>query len=266
MLKYILILFQAKMMTLHPKELAVYDLTNGSVLWKSKCIFDNLMIKSIFINEIITGLLFQKSLGHYQGEVFDTSTGNLITKLVITTTMFEGSKKNKDFIRTKGPYICYTKGLEFHAIRASSHSETIEYTFPFPLEIYRQDILHFYRACTKFLVPKYFSLLGFVAKSHVLLGQLWFECHDKPLLVSLDIEAAVAARDEEEVKWAFSLPLLEHDEDFSFSPCYNGYSPVYKTDRPRGQVDLVGVTCPTWKNCYQNYCFVNKFEYQDEDL
>ncbi len=250
------------MVVLLPDKLAVHDVTNGSVLWQAKHSSDIKRLMTLFINAKITGFVSRVSPGQFKGEIFDTATGEFITYLNIVVPK---GKIGRNIIRTKGKLMCYIQNLDFHVIRVSpslsSQQRKREYKFSFPVEHFKEDIENFYRASTRPLVPSSISLLGFLGRSNILLSQLRCEGQHKPLLVSLDIDAAIAATNDDEVQLAFSLPLLERDEDFSFYPCDTGYTPIYMTDKSTRRVDIFGVTCPTWKNSYKNYNFVTEMEF-----
>ncbi len=143
-------------------------------------------------------------------------------------------------VTAKGSYLCWTDGLVIHVIRKST-SSCQKYDLAFPMD-------HFVKAkCFKAAEGlanfDFIVLEGFVGKSNILIGRLGPHSGIGYVLMSLDIEAAISAKNDKEMAMAFSLPLNPRgrEDKFPHSKHNNMYRPVYRTDRVNECVDLVGV-------------------------
>ncbi len=132
--------------------------------------------------------------------------------------------------------------IRLHGGEAETHS------FPFPADHFAKVPGSPLGQCDKSKLVC--LMIDFLGKSNIMLGNLKISLLHTSVLFSLDLDAAVTARTEEQRNNAFSLPLncnsvmlpdsqresiLRHNyEDW--------YQPVYKTDRINGSVEVVGVS------------------------
>ncbi len=207
--------------------------------------------KSLFITKLMAGFLVVKNerdpqtrkLETYsEFRIFDTDTGKFITSCKLPPHCGQGR-----FVSARGPYLCYSRAQFIHVVRlCGERVEQFDLKFPTG---------HFARVRgSSFgqydLSQSRCSFIDFLGKSHVLLGNLKVQPLHTHLLFGLDLDAAVAAKTEEELCQAFSLPLTSKSVK---CPNTNGlsihssvdmyrYKPVYMTDRITGCVEMVGVT------------------------
>ncbi len=218
------------MVVFMPNLIAVHDTRNGQLIWKKehdnkcRCVW-------LFITKHISGYVSIKTRRMYEITIFCTKTGDLIKveELQKGTPILQGS------ITARGTYVCYIEEsnwhISVHVIKVTGENVT-KYNFRLPLErIFGQDEM-------KAMLMQNFeqSLLGFLGKSNILL------CSVKAIrgakLYSFDVDAAVSAKSDKEVKQAMSLPFFLSRP----LPSYDDhYSPIYQTDRTNGSVDIVGV-------------------------
>ncbi len=171
-------------------------------------------------------------------KLYSTETGESFCEHDLTHLHYISN----DVITARGSYVSCTDGLVIHVIRKSSNAcEKFHFTFP---------TNHFIKLKAKCFKPAedllkfdFIVLEGFVGKSNVLIGRLGPHSGIGYVLMSLDIDAVISAKNEHEVTMAFSLPLNPRGKENKFpgTNCNNKYLPVYRTDRVNECVDLVGV-------------------------
>ncbi len=217
-----------------PHLVAVHDSKTGEALWQLEHDIDPLSCSSLFITRKVAGFkLRDHSCKTSTIKVFNTQNGELITDHKVTTQHLRSAK----IIIARDSCLCYVDGLVIHVLMVHDNGVK-KYSFTFPVD-------HFAKSnCfnSKDDPSKLESIIleGFVGKSKVLIGNLWSSYGCSRILMSLDIDAAVLAKNEDEVKMAFSLPLNPKGQK---PPGRNNntYLPVYRTDRINECVDLVGV-------------------------
>ncbi len=210
--------------------IAVHDVRSGEVLWQQH----HKMPKGsscLFITKVFTGFLFFNKAKEPEIQVFDTSNGNIIANQTIKFWM---SKYHMSMI-ARGSYLCYADHFNIHVIKFCCGKTTC-YKYPMPRHFFkpvRKNAKGFF--CWNEIVV---DLLGFLGKSHVLIGTLYQ--YDQIDLFAFDIEAAASAHSEQEAELAFSRPLDSRKQKLNLN---NGsyYDPVYRTDRINGCIDMVGV-------------------------
>ncbi len=141
--------------------------------------------------------------------------------------------KKKDVIDViaKGRILCYQIKSTMHVLSVVG-KEVKKYDFPFPYDHFiktgqLRPLSHSHEASI--------DLLGFAAKSNVLIGNL--RRKKQVLLFGLNLDAAFGARNEEEVSQAFSMSPIFN----SLGSPENDFKPIYKTDRASRRVELIGV-------------------------
>ncbi len=258
-------------------EFAVHDCKSGEALWRNKITgYMPAMFKccfSIFITKDIAGYLYRCSNGgdatdkHERDDgskvvIFDTKSGELVGSV----KMRPFCQDPPSFLVTKGSIICYKRWSTIFVARVIGQEiKTYEFTFP---------IIHFMRLVKESLtleeVKKWcdqgiYTLYGFVANSNVLIGCYGKPCESCPVLFSLDLDVAFAAKSEEEIDSAFSLPL--NTSKWNGSEYQNAFEPIFKTDRANGSIEIIGVMRErnnvkgTSNLKIDNYMFVTEMEY-----
>ncbi len=221
------------MLILLRDKIAVHDTLTGDLLWARKTVESGLDPHTPFITKDVCGYLTCDNGLH----VYDTNGGDFIASIWADYK----SSLEQGIIVSQGPYLAYTDnnlGLHVHVVKIVKKKAT-RYKFSFPSEPFAGT-----EFAGKYLTwPISIELIGFMAKTNVLIGNVGghctrfggWECH----LFSLDLDDATSATSDGEVESAFSVPLssvpsgLQH---YTFS-----YKPVYQTDRESGSVDIVGV-------------------------
>ncbi len=197
---------------------------------------------------------------NYRGEIklFTTSHGERIEWQAASDKIKVGSLE----INARGPYMCYTKDLTIHVSKITG-TTSVNHEFPLPLDRFANAIWGSSdRSDNRAWAIR---MVGFLGKSNILLFYLQHDFEKNPALFSLDIDAAVGAKTQEQVELAFSLPLAKKVEDKSVLN-NRMFSPVYQTDRENHCVDLVGVMHQVDKRTVESNYFVTEMQCQDIDL
>ncbi len=222
--------------------LAVHDVTSGAVLWqrKPKEDYEVAQIDHLFITSQVAGCRREILYGTDKIDIYDVNTGEFI-----------GSQKKRVLIMFEkviatGPFICYPEnGLDIHVIKIVDNKMK-NFVFPFPVSKLAEN-------GTESLRLRWMDIIG---RSHVLVGQVANWKFENILLFTLDLDAAVSARNEREVMDAFSLP-------FGSVRTYT-YEPVYETDFASGNIDMVGVMrtteATTEVHTIESHFFVTKMQ------
>ncbi len=226
------------------KTIAVHDSRTGARLWKTDIEEADGVISShahvsryyfrFFITEVTAGyaMVNRESETRRCIRLYDTKSGVFIASFKIPYGRIE--------ILSSGPFVCFHHGRTVQAIKVDK-GEAKKYEFEFPFEdlVYKKK----QPPPTRRSIQR---LLGFVGKTNILVGLMdktqglghLIEsgvCKVHPSLFSLDLDFAMAARSETESKKAFDFPMAQ---DHSEETCY---LPMYKTDREKERIDLVGV-------------------------
>ncbi len=176
-----------------------------------------------FINSQITGYVYKTRDMKDTLKIYDTDTGNLIAS--------HANERIADLV-TRGPLICYAaEGLHFNVIKVVD-KKMKEYSVSFagsPIKEVAQDLM----GCKEYSV----NLVGFLAKTNVVIGYLR-HLKAQSVFFSLDLDAAISARDEKDAWNALSLfPVREDSDGWIGQWC----EAVYRADRDSKSLDLVGV-------------------------
>ncbi len=232
------------MVILLEDRVAIFSTINGESLWKKR-------IECQEMNPLLTGFLVPEKREHtlfmtkdiigcfctmQDGNakqaallVFDTETGDHLTTKEIP--LAEAKKHYYQEWKThvaKGQFICYTRYMSFFVYKVEGR-EAKKYEFCFPTE-------HFVNTKELSSSDRYdfVKLLGFVAKTYILVGNLYTETTVK--MFYLDFRAACEAKTSKDVDHAFSIPACID----SWGSPEDEFKPVYRTDRDVGCVELVG--------------------------
>ncbi len=225
------------MLILFDGIMAVHETVNGIILWKkyiSQVLPRDHERKILpFITDTIAGYLYsERSLsrdipGLSLANIYDTNTGAFIASMEISPSQCQLGYWAWDKALTKGPFLCCADKT---AIRVIKVTKQVAKLFEFALS--KEKL-----ASIKERIMRIEKLLGFVGKSNILLG--WFkltgEHRDGHALFHLDLDAACKAKNQSEVDQAFSFTFFERPEDLQHE-----FQPIYRTDRARGSIDLVG--------------------------
>ncbi len=261
-----------------PELIAVHDAISGNVIWRHDHKVDFGQCMPIFITRDITGYFYTSATDQATqmatkiATIFRTSDGKLVSdqqiKIVRLSYLVPLGRRE-----IKGPLICYTEGLAIHVVKIVADSVK-RYKFQFP-----EDRLVNSNIDSIGTPPAFTHVLlkGFVGKSNVLMGNLsdnsvLMHNHGNnsgsnfPELFTLDLDAAMSARSEAEIAAAFALPLLNERHLSSSNERHWLYQPMYRTDRSRGCVDVVGavkMVTYTDRDCatFRTYNFVTKMQY-----
>ncbi len=211
--------------------IAVHDVRSGEALWQHNHKMPN-GCSWLFITKVFTGFLYFNQTQEYEIQVFDTSNGKKIANQTILCCMYGYHKS----ITARGPYLCFSDIRNIHVMKFS-RGKAESYNYPLAKSIIK--ILN--RNINNGIVFWHsVGLLGFLGKSHVVIGVLTH--HEQSVLFSFDIDAAVSAQSEEEAQLAFALPLTSRNKNIDIhchNECY--FDPVYRTDRNSGCIDMVGI-------------------------
>ncbi len=224
------------MLILFDGIMAVHETVNGRILWKkyiSQVLPRDHEGKIVpFITDTIAGYLYsERSSREIPGlslaNIYDTNTGVFIASLEISPSQCTLGYWAWDNALTKGPYLCCADKT---AIRVIKVTRQVAKQFEFALS---KEKLASIREKTMRIE----KLLGFVGKSNILLG--WFkltgEYRDGNALFHLDLDAACKAKNQSEVDQAFSFTFFKTSEHLPYE-----FEPIYRTDRTRSSIDLVG--------------------------
>ncbi len=226
------------MLIILPNSVAVHSTTNGSKLWETKIEKEHLLYRTNsgqllgcmpapFITKSIAGYLVKGMDGEDYQEatitMYDTNTGQLIGNTKLPS---EAQEVQWGEIFAKGPLVCFPVGQSVHVYRAEGKQiKTHKVSFP---SKYFNIKFNLYER------QSYIDLLGFLAKSNVLIGSLKGKDN---LLFSLDFDSALAPKSEGGSRPTFCIPKCCR----SLGNPENDFKPVYRTDRTTGGVELVGV-------------------------
>ncbi len=208
-------------------------------------------MKSLFMTKDITGYILatenyrllspgvEQCYDEYEFRFYDTDTGNFIEKVKL--------RHHPGFVAAKGPYLCYVRRQSVRVIRITSEKAKI-YKLSFPKEHFNETPGTSLDERQEFNFD--YSLIDFLGKSNILVANMRTQSRTKPILFTLDLDAVTLAKTSEQLNKAFATPLGCNADifpgssmDFALWHKYEDwYQPVYKTNRVKGCVDLVGVT------------------------
>ncbi len=240
--------------------IAVHDSNSGARLWENEIDeedrnfrnngnLDSLDISySIFITKVITGYLRldfrirRLSPGEEDRSklhIYDTDTGEFIAGIKTSSINLD---RLHYWLMARGPFLCYRSLIKREVINVLHvvGKKTKFHTVVFPLDHFKLEQLRSFKRIPSDKMTIWY-LLGFLGKSNILLGSVGCPDDGGPELFSLDLDAAIAARNDQEVARAFSLPLSKNWIGNTCSVHQKDFHPIYRTDRERGCVDLVGV-------------------------
>ncbi len=279
-------------------SIAVYEITTGDLLWKKE---HSTRPKDPFITENITGYFGTTFEERETDEelssvyIYDTASGDPIATLPLRNLSTINIRTLQP--ATKGSLLCFWDDVTVHVIKVDG-KKAKRYEFTFPVDHFIKTMPYSDQVDTVAKVKKAYSpvgslvgtagpskhekasgctieydeiyeLLGFVGKTNILLGSVNVNEWDRMVLFSLDLDVAIAAGNEEEVTAAFNLPLAHEWSTGTMSET-GTYKPLFKLDRTKVGMELVGVTREeyVWKcdakytvdNCY----FVTEMQYPNE--
>ncbi len=268
------------MLFLCPDFLAVHSITSGEALWRTRIEEKELQeqlnfhgtdvdTSTLFLTDNFAGFAthiyetiieddddvgtyeenFQYVLLHF----YDPNNGVLIK----TEKIFEQTDpiERQPIIFARGSILCYlnyncgdyedydNEDDEVYVFRLVG-KELQKHVLQFPLD-------HFVRI-KQLDVPNdgtRIRLLGFLGKTNILIGYMnpsKLKNSDTHVLFSLDLDAVLAAKNEEETNLAFTIhKVCKYKSARKYYKYEHDYfQPVYKTDRTTNSVDLVGAM---WK-------------------
>ncbi len=231
--------FQAKMVIILPHMIAVHCTRSGRELWRNGMnLVGDTRVYQPFMTRNITGYLIYGESETPQMRLYHTATGQFFASHVLM------EKEDGLNFTCRGPYVCYTAretSTTLHVISAKN-GKVQESGVEVPLEHF-QNVTGIRLVNLSSHEHLFIKLMGYVGKSNVLVGSFRASCFSY-VLFSLDLDAAVDARSEEEIRKAFSLVLASPD-----SVNTGGFKPVFRTDLANGCLDLVGVA---WKEKSEN--------------
>ncbi len=234
------------MVVVLPDTIAVHSTTSGDNLWKRELeCTDASHLSELpeslkppapipFITKDIAGYFLQtqdaEGYKHSTMEVYETDTGEHISSFELSLMEFDNVHQGKAI--AKGCFICFSFDLSVHVYMVKN-SVVNTYEIPFPLEhfIKNKELIRLKNSSQRVWI----KLLGFLGKTNVLIGTL--KTRTLSALISLDLDAAIAAKSDKETQLAFNL----HVNNKPLGSLSNEFKPVYRTDRDTGCVELVGV-------------------------
>ncbi len=231
-------ILQEKMLILFSGIMAVHDTVNGGILWK-KTISEELPIglePSIvpFITDTIAGYFYMDTRSENQksvANIYNTNTGALIASVDLSCHWGQGRAWKRAL--AKGPFLCCKEKTE---IRVRVIKVTGQHAKQYEFVPSKKMLALIEKKCKK--VKEIDKLLGFLGKSNILLG-LFKLTGNVRVMFGLDLDMACKAKNQREVDEAF---LLSFSKKSMTKPGYlqNEFQPIYRTDRARGCIDLIG--------------------------
>ncbi len=271
-------------MLILPGSIAVHSAITGDILWKRQAeqvdrnrLTDPRMESPLipFITKDIAGYIANIHSHHINNEggsddyyeytvlrAYDTESGHLLATMQIPNA--ENLCYNCNDMVVRGCILCCTSGLVIQVFRVV-RNEVRSYELIFP-------VVHFLMSGQLIEHPgpyrppfQMIDLLGFLGKTNVLIACLRSNKFTvKNVLFSLDLDAAFAARDEEETRLAFGIITPCCDPS---SPWQQKIKPIYRTDRSTGQVEMVGIVHPKYSGVEMDYITLeNEFFVTEMDL
>ncbi len=229
------------MLFFRPDSIAVYDTNSGEMLW-NKDHDEREKLGTLFITKDISGYITEEDsyCKFNMLHLYDTQSGAHIASLKVERWF------DKKEIWAKGPFLfCrqHEKIYVFKVVGKEVKKCTIVFPFDYLLKtigMNRFEFGYYY---------EFFKLLGFLGKTNVLIGNLALEKIMNPskvkhVVFSLNLDAAIAARNDKEANRAFSI--VPHLESVGHR-CMQRFMPVYETDRSTDSVDIVGVMCQRYE-------------------
>ncbi len=173
----------------------------------------------------------------YNLRIYGTENGTLLKSTEIPRAFLKDISRK---IVAKDSILCYNFKLTFHVFRVGD-GKVKEYVFSFPSDHLAQLEEFTGSKCTGAALQT-ISLLGFLAKTNVLMGSLKVDMPEfgcAQVIFSLNLDAAINAKNADEIDTAFSWLLS------AFNPVVGtneyDFKPVYRTDRAKNSVELVGI-------------------------
>ncbi len=235
-------------MILLPNSIAVHSATSGKILWQNSLENNDKNRKKAvpFITRDIAGCFYIDE-GDDEGgmdeevsiHIYDTQSGEHISDLQIQMIFPNYLERYGVFAR--GSYLCY---FDYHKIIVQKvmGRDIQEHNIPLPIKHLVETNSFFSSSIDYETLENAFlfnECLGFVGKSNVLLLKFKsYKCGS--FIASLDLDACLSAKSEEEKNSSFSLPLDAHCSPDKPGG-YQNWQPVYETDTVNGCVDIVGI-------------------------
>ncbi len=216
------------------EKIAVYNTRTGENLWQHKLSYrdaDEPGFLTLFITKNFCGYgEFSEKIPMFQ--IYNTNSGQRISRVKIKDYCSLIGYGNAVF---NGPYLVYLTldPPTVSVIQVDGEKVTKHHHFLIPMDkLTKTDHV----SAERLQFPN-ITFMGHLPKSNMLIGQMYM-FDQLSHLFSLDLDAALAARNESEIESAFNLLMASY---YSIDGGGHMFKPVYKTDLARECVDLVGV-------------------------